>query len=161
MKTNSLGTPKYPHEPLNSMRLELAARSVNESFARSTVAAFAAQLNPTLEEIDDIKTAVSEAVTNCVVHAYADTKHSKVVLECELFSDRLVVRVMDTGEGISDVEHAMQPFVTTRGNDERSGMGFTVMQSFMDSLDVSSKPGKGTTVVMQKFLGTEKKAEAM
>ena len=152
MKKTTLKTPSYPAEPLNTMTLTLPARSINEGFARSTVAAFAAQLDPTIDEIDDIKTAVSEAVTNCVVHAYSQNPHP-ITIHAELYSDRLLVRVVDTGTGILDVNHVMQPFVTTKANDERSGMGFTVMQSFMDSLDVESKPGHGTTVVMQKFFG--------
>jgi len=133
---------------LNNMKLEIPATSINESFARATVAAFAAQLNPTIDQINDIKTAVSEAVTNCVVHA-----NTKIItIECELDSHGLLVRVIDKGKGIKDVDAAMQPFVTTQADQERSGMGFTVMQSFMDNLNVESALNKGTTVTMQKFL---------
>lgn len=137
--------------PTNTMRLEIPAHSSNESFARSTVAAFASSVNPTLDEINDIKTAVSEAVTNCVVHAYAAVKGEKtIIIECTLYADSLTVVIKDTGVGIKDVNRALEPFFTTRADEERSGMGFTVMQSFMDMLDVKSDK-HGTTVTMQKF----------
>jgi len=145
---------------INRMRLELVATSLNESFARSTVAAFASSIDPTLDEINDIKTAVSEAVTNCVVHAYGlksnvgGATEQTVVIECELYESHINISITDRGLGIKDVENAMQPFVTTRADEERSGMGFTVMQSFMDSLNVQSKEGSGTTVTMQKFFMT-------
>jgi stage II sporulation protein AB (anti-sigma F factor) len=142
-------------KPINSMRLEIAAVSANESFARGTVAAFASQANPTLDEINDIKTAISEAVTNCVVHAYAK-KGGTIIIACELFDDSLSVTVSDCGIGIKDVGKALEPFYTTRPDEERSGMGFTVMQSFMDTLDVNSKTGFGTTVTMQKFFAKSK-----
>ena len=143
----------------NKMRLEIPAQSINEGFARSTVAAFAAQLDPTLEEIGDIKTAVSEAVTNCVVHAYSKTagQSGTIVIDAELFADRITIRISDNGRGIKDIERAMQPFETTATEkDERSGMGFTVMQSFMDSLNVISNPKGGTTVQMKKFFQRKK-----
>lgn len=142
---------------INTMRLEIAAISQNESFARSTVGAFAAQVNPTLDEINDIKTAISEAVTNCVVHGYTK-KGGDIIIDCKLFPDALTVTVSDCGVGIKDVSRALEPFYTTRPDEERSGMGFTVMQSFMDTLDVSSKAGFGTTVTMQKFFTKQKKA---
>lgn len=155
-KTILLKERKEAAKPVNTMRLEFDAKSINESFARGTVAAFAAQIDPTVDEVNDLKTAVSEAVTNCVVHAYGDTGHNQTVeVICELFHDRISVTVRDKGRGIPDVERAMQPFHTTKPNDERSGMGFTVMQSFMDSLDVQSQEGRGTTVVMQKFFKTK------
>ena len=139
-------------EVINRMRLELPAISANESFARSTVAAFASALDPTLQELDDIKTAVSEAVTNCVVHAYqAKGQNDLITIACELYPNRLVVRISDSGMGIKDVTNAMQPFVTSKPDDERSGMGFTVMQSFMDELSVESNEGKGTMVTMLKL----------
>ena len=138
------------------MRLEIAAQSVNESFARGTVAAFAAQVNPTLDEINDIKTAISEAVTNCIVHAYGKKTSGTVIIFCELFHDALTVAVTDSGIGIKDVNKALEPFYTTRPDEERSGMGFTVMQSFMDTLDVTSNPNFGTTVTMQKFFARAK-----
>ena len=137
---------------INTMRLEIASRSENESFARGTVAAFAAQLNPSLDEINDIKTAVSEAVTNCVVHAYTKkTNHQKIVIVCDLYKSGITVSITDFGVGIKSIDKAMQPFFTTKPDDERSGMGFTVMQSFMDTLRVTSNVGGGTTVTMQKF----------
>ena len=143
-------------KPVNTMRLEIAAVSQNESFARGTVAAFAAQVNPTLDEINDIKTAISEAVTNCVVHAYKKKATERVIINCELFSDSLTVTVADCGIGIKDVDKALEPFYTTRADEERSGMGFTVMQSFMDTLHVASTVGHGTTVTMQKFFAKTK-----
>ncbi len=123
----------------NQVSLVFPSRSANESFARSAAAAFAAQLDPTLDELGDVKTAVSEAVTNAIVHAYPDTL-GKVEL-------KLIVR--DWGVGIPDIEQARTPLFTT-GNEERSGMGFTIMESFMDAVKVRSTPGKGTTVTMRK-----------
>ena len=134
---------------INSMRLEVPSRSANESFARSAVGCFAAQLDPTLEELGDIKTAVSEAVTNCIVHAYLDGI-GRVLIRARILADRsLEITVRDWGKGIEDVEQARTPMFTT-GGDNRSGMGFTIMESFMDSLRVRSSPGKGTTVVMRR-----------
>lgn len=144
----------------NSMRLEIASLSENESFARGTVAAFAARLNPTIDEINDIKTAVSEAVTNCIVHAYCKgqkktslmkANHNKIVIACDLYKTGITISVTDFGIGIPNIDKAMEPFYTTKPDEERSGMGFTVMQSFMDTLRVSSNVGGGTTVTMQKF----------
>ena len=146
-------------KPINTMRLEIAALGSNESFARGTVAAFAVQVNPTLDEINDIKTAISEAVTNCVVHAYAKSE-GVIIIDCQLFADSLTVTVSDRGVGIKDVRKALEPFYTTRPEEERSGMGFTVMQSFMDTLDVTSKHGFGTTVTMQKFFSKQKRKAA-
>ena len=141
---------------LNQMKLELDAKSENESFARTTVAAFAAQLDPTLDEINDLKTAVSEAVTNCVVHA--STK--KILLECTLWNEGAMrgisVTVTDFGIGISNIEKALEPFYTTKPEQERSGMGFTVMQSFMDSLRVINGKDCGTIVEMQKSFKSAK-----
>ena len=136
-------------EVRNYITLEFPSRSANEGFARSAAAAFAAQLDPTLEELGDIKTAVSEAVTNAIVHAYP---HSigKIRICARLYENRLLeLRIQDWGVGISDVEKARQPMYTT-GGEERSGMGFTIMESFMDALRVRSAPGKGTTVVMKR-----------
>jgi stage II sporulation protein AB (anti-sigma F factor) len=133
----------------NSFKMEFLSRSANESFARTVVACFAAQLDPTLEEIGDIKTAVSEAVTNCIVHAYPDTI-GKIRLRVRILDgDTIEITVRDYGCGIEDVAQARQPMFTT-GGEERSGMGFTIMESFMDKLTVRSKPGKGTTVVMRR-----------
>ena len=133
----------------NHVSLEFPSRSANEGFARTAAACFAAQLDPTLEEINDVKTAVSEAVTNAIVHAYPDTL-GKIVLKLRLRDDHsLEIVVRDWGVGIADVEQARTPLFTT-GNEERSGMGFTIMESFMDGLKVRSAPGKGTTVTMRR-----------
>ena len=135
----------------NEFLLEFPSRSSNEGFARSAVASFAAQLDPTLGELEDIKTAVSEAVTNAIVHAYPDSI-GKVTIRGRICSDNeLELTVKDKGRGISDVDKARQPMFTTGGT-ERSGMGFTIMESFMDRLSVRSVPGKGTTLTMRKKL---------
>jgi len=133
----------------NYIKLEFPSKSVNEGFARSTAACFAAQLDPTLEELGDIKTAVSEAVTNAIIHAYPDTI-GKITLRAKLTADNAIeIVIRDTGLGISDIDRARAPMFTT-GGEERSGMGFTIMESFMDKLRVRSIPGKGTTVTMRK-----------
>ena len=133
----------------NYMILEFPSKSANEGFARSAVACFAAQLDPTLEELGDIRTAVSEAVTNCIVHAYPD-KLGNITLRCRILKDNVLdIVVKDKGVGIADVEQAKRPSFTTGGSD-RSGMGFTIMESFMNNLEVSSAPGKGTTVHMRR-----------
>lgn len=131
----------------NQVTLEFPSRSANEGFARTAAACFAAQLDPTLEEVNDIKTAVSEAVTNAIVHAYPETL-GKVALKLRIREGNVLeIVVKDWGVGIADVEQARTPLFTT-GNEERSGMGFTIMESFMDTLKVRSVPGKGTTVTM-------------
>ena len=136
-------------KPINTATLEFLSRSANEGFARTAAACFAAQLDPTLDEVNDIKTAVSEAVTNCIVHAYPDSI-GKVKMKLKLFEDNsLEIVVQDRGVGIADVERARTPLFTT-GDEERSGMGFTIMESFMDTLKVKSTPGKGTTVTMRR-----------
>lgn len=132
----------------NYMKLEFPSMSVNEGFARSAVGCFAARLDPTLEELGDIKTAVSEAVTNCIVHAYPD-RLGLIVLKARIMDDTLEISVKDTGVGIPDIEKAMEPLFTT-GGEERGGMGFTIMDSFMDKVKVRSEQGKGTTVVMRR-----------
>lgn len=135
----------------NYMTLEFPSKSANEGFARSAVACFASQLDPTLEELGDIKTAVSEAVTNCIVHAYPDDL-GIIIVRCRILKDHILdIVVKDKGVGISDLEKARMPMFTTGGTD-RSGMGFTIMESFMTSLSVESKPGKGTTVHMRRRL---------
>ncbi len=134
---------------LNYIKLEFPARSVNEGFARASAAAFASQLDPTLEELGDIKTAVSEAVTNAIVHAYPDTLGTVIMRLRILEGNILEIMVRDRGCGIPDVGKAMEPMFST-GGEERSGMGFTIMDSFMDGLRVRSAPGKGTTVTMSK-----------
>ena len=133
----------------NYITFEFLSRSANEGFARGAVACFAAQLDPTLEELGDIKTAVSEAVTNAIVHAYPDTLVKIVVKAKILEGNVLEVTVRDWGRGIADVEQARQPLYTT-GGEERSGMGFTIMESFMDKLTVRSAEGKGTRVTMRR-----------
>lgn len=139
----------------NYMILDFPSRSSNEAFARSAVACFAAQMDPTLEELGDIRTAVSEAVTNCIVHAYPD-KLGIITLRCRILKDNtLDIVVKDRGVGIADVEKAMQPMFTT-GGAERSGMGFTIMDSFMTSMTITSVPGKGTTVHMRRKLQRRK-----
>ena len=133
----------------NHVTLEFPSRSANEGFARTAAACFAAQLDPTLEEVNDIKTAVSEAVTNAIVHAYPDTL-GKVSLKLRVREGRVLeIVVKDWGVGIADVDRARTPLFTT-GSEERSGMGFTIMESFMDTLKVRSAPGRGTTVTMAR-----------
>ena len=135
----------------NYIKLEFPSKSCNEAFARTAAAAFAAQLDPTLEELGDIKTAVSEAVTNAIVHGYPDTL-GRIAMRLRIIKgNTLEISVRDWGKGIADVQQAMTPLYTT-GGEERSGMGFTIMGSFMDKLRVRSSPGKGTTVVMQRFI---------
>ena len=134
----------------NHVNLEFPSRSANEGFARAAAACFAAQLDPTLE-VNDVKTAVSEAVTNAIVHAYPDTI-GKIAMKLRLREDHsLEIVIRDWGVGIADVDQARTPLFTT-GNEERSGMGFTIMESFMDTLKVRSRPGNGTTVVMSRRL---------
>lgn len=138
---------------LNTVKITFPSRSVNEDFARSALSAFAAQADPTLDELADVKTAVSEAVTNCIVHAYANTI-GPITLTAALYEDgTLRVAVADKGCGIPDVSKAMEPLFTT-GGAERAGLGFAVMESFMDSVKVRSAPGKGTRVTLSKRLGT-------
>ena len=135
----------------NYMILEFPSRSANEAFARSAVACFAAQMDPTLEELGDIRTAVSEAVTNCIVHAYPEGLGT-IILRCRILKDNtLDIVIKDKGVGIPDVEQARRPAYTTGGS-ERSGMGFTIMESFMTDLEISSAPGKGTSVHMRRKL---------
>lgn len=139
----------------NYMTLEFPSRSTNESFARSAVAAFAAQLDPTLEELGDIRTAVSEAVTNCIVHAYPN-EIGIITLRCRLLKDNtLDIVIKDKGIGIEDVERARTPLFTT-GGAERSGMGFTIMESFMTSFSINSTPGKGTSIHMRRKIQRRK-----
>ncbi|MBQ3221836.1 MAG: anti-sigma F factor [Clostridia bacterium] len=148
----------------NYMKLEIAAISENESFARSAVAAFALSLNPTLNDLSDIKTAVSEAVTNCVVHAYGSkSARDKITIECRTKEEDgfgvIHITVTDSGCGIDDVEQATAPFYTTLPSEERSGMGFTIMQTFMDEFSVRSAKNEGTQVCMSKRIGWVKNGE--
>lgn len=134
---------------INSVKLEFSSRSSNEGFSRAAAAAFVAQLDPTLDELGDIKTAVSEAVTNCIVHAYPDSIGT-ITMRLKLFDDNSVeISIRDKGVGIPDIDLALSPMFTT-GGEERSGMGFTIMDSFMDNLRVRSTPGRGTTVTMRR-----------
>ena len=135
---------------INSMKLIIEAKSQNESFARSVVAAFFVQINPTLEQVEDVKTAVSEAVTNCIVHGYEGTQRGKIEIECTLADNALSVVIKDFGKGIENVEQAMKPFFTTVSTGERSGMGFTVMQAFCDSVEVNSEQGQTTVKLTKK-----------
>ena len=134
----------------NRMKLQFDSRSANESFARMAVSAFIAPLDPTVDELSDIKTAVSEAVTNCIVHGYRDEINT-VTITADIYPDnRVVIRVRDEGCGIPDIKAAMEPLFTTCTTGERAGLGFAVMQSLMDKVKVSSKEGKGTTVTMER-----------
>lgn len=143
----------------NHMRITLPGLAQNEAFARAVVAAFAAQCNPTIDELSDVKTAISEAVTNAIVHGY-DGRAQEFTMEAYILQDEetLVVEVTDTGKGITDITQARQPFFTTAKGDERSGMGFTMMETFMDEVVVDSQPGKGTTVTMTKRFGQDEPA---
>ena len=136
----------------NAMRVEFDSISANEAFARVTVAAFMTQMNPSMEEVADVKTAVSEAVTNAIIHGYGEEIH-KIVITGEIDGDWLTLQVLDEGAGIADVEKAMEPLYTSRPELERSGMGFLFMEAFMDEVFVESKPGEGTAVRMRKQIG--------
>lgn len=137
----------------NIMSLTILADTKNQAFARSVVAAFCTELNPTITELNDIKTAVSEAVTNCIVHAYENkNQDNKIVIEGIIENQSITVKISDFGKGIANIEQAMQPFFTTKDGEERSGMGFTVMKTFMDSLEVYSELNKGTQIVMKKSI---------
>lgn len=140
----------------NEMELIFDSQSANEGFARVAVAAFLTQLNPTLEEVSDVKTAVSEAVTNAVIHGYENEIH-KVYIRCKIQEQTIYVEVEDKGKGIEDVEKAMEPLFTTKPELERSGMGFSFMEAFMDEISVQSKPEEGTIVKMQKTIGKGRK----
>ena len=136
----------------NEMKLEFDSRSANEAFARVTVASFMTQLNPTLEEVSDVKTAVSEAVTNAIIHGY-ENHVNKVRIYAGIECRTLHLEISDRGVGIPDVKKAMEPLYTTRPELERSGMGFSFMEAFMDEVQVESEPGKGTIVRMKKIIG--------
>ena len=136
----------------NEMEIRFDSRSVNEGFARVAVASFMTQLNPTVEEVADVKTAVSEAVTNSIIHGYDNEVH-KVSIRCRIEDNVFIVEVCDKGKGIENIEEAMRPMFTTKPEQERSGMGFAFMEAFMDTVEVESEPGKGTTVKMQKAIG--------
>ena len=139
-------------KPMNEMSLSFLSYSANEGFARATVAAFVAQLDPTVGEISDIKTAVSEAVTNCIIHGYKGEIH-KIRMKCRLKENTIYLDIEDDGVGIPDIAKAMEPLYTTRADQDRSGMGFTFMEAFMDEVKVTSQVGKGTCVHMSKKIG--------
>ena len=136
----------------NKMNLEFLSKSSNEAFARITVASFASQLDPSIEEISDIKTAVSEAVTNSIIHGYED-KQGIIKIECTLFANSIEIQITDNGKGIDNIEKAKEPLYTTKPELERSGMGFTIMENFMDEMKVESVVGVGTKVTMKKVIG--------
>lgn len=140
----------------NEMQLIFDSRSSNESFARVTVAAFMTSLNPTVEEVSDVKTAVSEAVTNAIIHGYENEVHN-ICIRCRTDEQTLYLEIEDQGKGIEDVGQAMEPLFTTKPELDRSGMGFSFMEAFMDSLEVTSKPGEGTLVKMTKTIGKGRK----
>ena len=134
----------------NSMQLSFRALSVNESFARSAVASFCLQLNPTVEQLNDIKTVVSEAVTNCIVHAYEGEEDGQIWITAEIEDSLLSLEILDTGRGIEDIDAARQPMFTTKPDEDRSGMGFTIMEAFSDSMDVMPNQPSGTRVLITK-----------
>lgn len=140
-------------ECINEIKISFSARSENESFARACVSSFIAQLDPYVSELAELKTAVSEAVTNCIVHGYRGVRGGTIYMQIKLFSDRRVyIKIRDKGCGIDDINQAMQPLFTTAPEEERAGLGFAVMESFTDRLRVKSAPGKGTSLVMEKTL---------
>lgn len=136
-------------QTINEMKLEFMSKSSNEAFARIAAAAFVSQLDPTLEELADVKTAVSEAVTNAIIHGY-ENKAGFIKMNCSLYDNSVEIAIIDEGKGIQDIEQARQPLYTSKPEMERSGMGFTVMESFMDSVEILSEPGKGTIVILRK-----------
>ncbi|MBE6054890.1 MAG: anti-sigma F factor [Clostridium sartagoforme] len=138
----------------NKVSIELMSKSQNEGFARVAVAAFVSQLDPTVEELTDVKTAVSEAVTNSIIHGYENKKEGIIKIEASIIGNEITISIEDYGKGIKDIKQAMEPLYTSKPELERSGMGFTVMESFMDNLEVSSEYGKGTKVIMKKKFNT-------
>ena len=140
----------------NEMKLSFPSKSCNEAFSRAAVAAFVMNLDPTVEEISDLKTAVSEAVTNCIVHGYRNTGGTIFITAKITYENKVIVKIRDRGVGIEDVKKAMEPLFTTAADEERAGLGFAVMQSFCDRVKVSSKPQKGTTVTLEKSFGDER-----
>lgn len=142
----------------NEMNLEFISKGANEAFARITVAAFASQLDPSIEELADIKTAVSEAVTNCIIHAY-EHKQGIIKINAKLQKDEITIQISDNGKGIENIDVAKEPLYTTKPNLERSGMGFTIMESFMDSMQVESIVGLGTKVTLIKKIKKDENQE--
>lgn len=142
----------------NEMKLEFISKSSNEAFARITVAAFASQLDPTIEELADIKTAVSEAVTNCIIHGY-ESKQGIVKIVAKLKENEIMIEISDNGKGIENIDIAKEPLYTTKPNLERSGMGFTIMESFMDKIEIQSIVGLGTKITMSKVIKSHNESE--
>ena len=142
----------------NEMKLEFISKSSNEAFARISVAAFASQLDPTIEELSDIKTAVSEAVTNCIIHGY-ENKQGIVKIMARLKENEIIIEISDNEKGIENIEIAKEPLYTTKPNLERSGMGFTIMENFMDSMEIESIVGLGTKVTMSKIISKPEEDE--
>ena len=142
----------------NEMKIEFLSKSANEAFARITVAAFFSQLDPTIEELSDIKTAISEAVTNSIIHAYPD-KQGIIKIRCRLYESEIEVEITDNGIGIENIKEAREPLFTTKSNLERSGMGFTIMESFMDEVEIESIVGMGTKVTMKKKIKSNNEIE--
>ena len=140
----------------NEMKLEFLSKSVNEAFARIAIAAFFSQLDPTIEELADLKTSISEAVTNCIIHAYPNTEGIIKIIG-RLYDDEIEIEILDNGVGIENIEEAKEPLFTTKSNLERSGLGFTIMESFMDSFKIESIVGLGTKISMIKKVKKEKK----
>lgn len=140
------------------MKIIFESCSENEAFARTVIAAYITRLNPTLEELSDVKTAVSEAVTNCIIHGY-ENREGEIVMECNIHNNDISIMIEDYGTGINDIEKAMEPLYTTRPEWERSGMGFAFMEAFMDKLEVESVPGKGTKVFLEKTIGVSEGQE--
>ncbi|MBB3109220.1 stage II sporulation protein AB (anti-sigma F factor) [Paenibacillus phyllosphaerae] len=140
----------------NEMRLSFSARSENEGFARIAVAAFVSQLDPTMEELNDLKTVVSEAVTNAIIHGYDSNPNGMVSIEATIAGDTVSLAIKDEGNGIEDLDLARQPLFTSKPELERSGMGFTIMENFMDGFEVISEPGKGTSIAMTKRIESKK-----
>jgi stage II sporulation protein AB (anti-sigma F factor) len=138
----------------NLMELRFLARSENESFARVTVASFISQLDPTVDELTDIKTVVSEAVTNAIIHGYQDNEEGMIYVKAELHKNEVTIMIQDDGKGIEDIDLARQPLYTSKPEMERSGMGFTIMENFMDSVEIATGKGKGTTIKLVKKLTT-------
>ena len=140
---------------MNKMRLEFSSKSDNESFARIVAAAFVIELDPTLEELSEIKTAISEAVTNAIIHGYNSCENCMIVLEGQIYENKVTFTVIDHGGGIADIKKAREPMYTGKPSEERSGMGFTIMESFMDSVEVESSIGNGTRITMSKRIGAK------
>ena len=152
------GVRKMKEDFDNEMKLEFISKSSNEAFARAALAAFAAQLDPTIEELSDIKTAVSEAVTNCIIHGY-ENKQGIVKIMARLKEDEIIIEISDKGKGIENIDMAKEPLYTTKPNLERSGMGFTIMESFMDTMEIESIVGLGTKITMSKKIKPKNQEE--